>query len=642
MKKIILPILICIASISNAQHPKVSPPVEKVKPSGFVKSEDQSVEPAGFVDPKNIQSNWKFKLSNKAVRHGGPNGAAIDSIKTAKRDIKWTAKSNVDGQQESGANSAVVTPEVGINFLGNELYSMTPPDNSMAISNGGKIVSVDNATIEIYDAYAQNPYLSILVNHYDFFDFLSPPPSGLIYDPKVVYDSGADRFIYCILHGNSSSQSEILLGFSQTNNPMDGWWVYRIQANQGHPSLWFDYPNIGVSNNEVYITGNMFQNGGGGSQGNVVFQIGKSSGYSGQNLSWQYWVDLIDDDPLAPDKAFTIVPLSWGHQGNYGPGIYLVANEFPPFADEIWLYDLTNDMTASNEQMVYYEASTTPYEIAAEAQQLGNSDLLDNGDTRVKNGFYLNGTAHFVFASDIGNGWNGINYNRLSISNLQNTSSTFGNLGQFDYCYPSVASFSTDPNDKSVMIGFLRSNVSIYPEVRVVNCDNSMQWSGSTQVKSGESYVDFFSIAGTERWGDYSGISRKHNASNPEIWMAGCYGVANNGNGAVNGYNAWIAQITGFGAPVSIGSQSQEAGKGVYPNPMWDRFTCEFTLSEKKWINVSLFDMTGRVVKEFFNSTAKGGLNQLEFNRGELPSGTYLLVIKDSKTAIVNETIIIR
>jgi hypothetical protein len=639
MKKIILPVLICIASVGNAQHSKISPPIEKARPSGFVKSEELSVTLAGFVDPKNIKSNWKFKLSNKAVRHGSPNGAALDSIKAAKRDIKWTAKSAVDGQKESGANSAVVNPEVGINFLGNEMYDGTPPDNTMAISNGGKIVSVDNATIEIYDAYASDPYLSIYVNHYDFFDFLSPAPTGLIYDPKVIYDSGADRFIYCILHGNSSSQSEILLGFSQTNNPMDGWWVYRIQANQGHPTLWFDYPNIGVSNNEVYITGNMFTNGG-SFDGNVVFQIGKNNGYNGQNISWQYWSDLIDDDPNDPRKASTLVPLSWGQQGNYGPGIYLVTHEYPPSADEVWLYDLTNDMTASNEQMVYYEASTTPYEIAAEAQQFGNSDWLNNGDTRIQNGFYLNGTAHFVFASDIGNGWNGINYNRLSTSNLQNSSSTYGLQGQFDYCYPSVASFATDANDKSVMIGFLRSSASIYPEVRVVNCDNNMQWSGSTQVKAGESYVNI--VSGTERWGDYSGISRKHNASNPEIWMAGCYGVASNNNGAENGYNAWIAQITGINVPVSIESQSPETAKGVYPNPMWDRFTCEFTLNEKKWINVSLFDMTGRIVKEFFSSTAKGGLNQLEFNRGELPSGSYQLVIRDSKTAIFNETIIIR
>ena len=61
-------------------------------------------------------------------------------------------------------------------------------------------------------------------------------------------------------------------------------------------------------------------------------------------------------------------------------------------------------------------------------------------------------------------------------------------------------------------------------------------------VREGDSFVDF--DAGTqERWGDYSGISRRHTAGHPEVWMVGCYGEDND-NGAANVLGTWIAQIT--------------------------------------------------------------------------------------------------
>lgn len=164
------------------------------------------------------------------------------------------------------------------------------------------------------------------------------------------------------------------------------------------------------------------------------------------------------------------------------------------------LYDLTDDMTASNEQLNYYSISTTAYSPAADAGQLGTTCLLDNGDCRMLSGFYLNGIVHFVFHSDIGNGWNGINYNRLTLSTSTNQSSVFGLSGTYDYSYPSLASYATTISDKSVMIGFGRSSSAIYPEVRVVNCDDAMNWSPSTLVKSSSTFVGNNSQI-DERWG---------------------------------------------------------------------------------------------------------------------------------------------
>jgi PKD repeat protein len=56
--------------------------------------------------------------------------------------------------------------------------------------------------------------------------------------------------------------------------------------------------------------------------------------------------------------------------------------------------------------------------------------------------------------------------------------------------------------------------------------------------------------AGTvERWGDYSGISRRHSANGPEVWISGCFG--NNEDNGSNVLSTWIAQITDQQADVA-------------------------------------------------------------------------------------------
>ncbi|MCF8258965.1 MAG: T9SS type A sorting domain-containing protein [Flavobacteriales bacterium] len=633
MRRFIPFLLLAIPLGATAQHAKTVPSHDTHPPvqAHYKRSELHTVPLAAFIDPKMVTSDWKIKVSHVARLHGSPSKRDIDRIKFEKSAIKQ------EGVGTEPYSVDAVTPSVGINFLGNEMFNGTPPDNTLAISNAGKIVSCDNATMEVHDAYAQDPYLSYWVNHYDFFgSHLSPAPTGNIYDPRVIYDSGSDRFIYCILHGSSSSLSQILLCFSKTNNPMDGWWVYRLTANAAHPNLWFDYPNLGVSNNEIYISGNMFTDGG-TFGGNVLFQIPKQAGYSGESLNYQWWYDVHDGNN---NQAFTLVPLSHGRQGNYGPGIYLAASEVGTTNDRILLFDLTDDASATNETLNVYPINTSSYVIGGYAAQSGSSGVLDVGDTRMQNGFYYNGTVHFVHTTDIGGGWNGIRYSRIKTSDQTITSGNFGNQGQLDYAYPSVAAFSTSTTDNAAMISFLASGPGTFPHVRVVNVDNGMNWSPSTLVKAGESHV---SIQGgeTERWGDYSGITRKHNASSPEVWMSGCYGASTNHWNVSQGFNAWISQIVS-GAPASVREMGQGTDVKVFPNPVVDIFTLDFSVPERQQVSIQLTDIQGRVVKHLFTDHVKAGVNRLSFNRGALAAGQYVLTIISNGQSITNEKIVVQ
>jgi hypothetical protein len=279
-----------------------------------------------------------------------------------------------------------------------------------------------------------------------------------------------------------------------------------------------------------------------------------------------------------------------------------------------------------------YNVSTSASSLASNSSQLGTSCLLDIGDCRALSGFYLNGVIHFVFHSDIGSGWNGINYNRLTVSSKTNQSGTFGSVGNYDYSYPSVASFATTSTDKSVMINFGRASSSIYPEIRVVNCDNTMNWSGSTLVKSSSGYISYTSSS-KERWGDYTGISRKHNSSSPSVWISGSFGNSS------NQWDAWNAEI--HGTPSGIEPLATQNKLRVFPNPVIQTFQVGFTLIENTELIINILDIGGKIVKELYRGKAMQGENSFSFNKANLSGGTYFLVIKDNSNIFINEKIVI-
>ena len=618
-KNLLIALLLSFFGLSvNGQDIKVSPDESK-KLGGASKSQPFILECLGETNQVSADLSWRPILTNVCVAREPkvPDHELIEKMKEDKLLLKQQQSQSNRIGSESSAQS--VTPIVGSNWLGNVNNGGSPLDNSIAISNGGIIVSVANTTLEIDNTSGT------LLFYNDLPTFFNDPTITNTCDPVVLYDRIADRFILFFQEcAGNSSNSYLCICFSKTNNPATGgWWKYKLTGNPLNNSCWFDYPKMAVSNNELYIAGNLFTNGGTFDQA-ILYQIEKAAGYSGGSINWQYWYNI-------SGSPFTLMPVGSGQGLSYTPGCYLVAT-VAGGSSTIKLYDLTDDMSGAP-SLNYYSVSTTAYSPAADASQSGTACLLDNGDCRVLSGFYLNGIIHFAFHSDIGSGWNGINYNRLTVSSTTNVSSTFGLTGSYDYSYPSISSYATTATDKSVMIGFGRTSSSIFPEVRVVNCDNSMTWGGSTLVKSSSSYVSYTSST-NERWGDYTGTARKHNSSSPSIWMNGMYGTSS------NLWNTWIAEIHDNGT-TGLEENKNDNSIKVYPNPIVETFFVDFTLAANTTLFINVVDINGRTVKELYNGKAFAGNNSFSFNKANLSSGTYFLIIKNEKTTFKNEKIII-
>ncbi|NQV01106.1 MAG: T9SS type A sorting domain-containing protein [Bacteroidia bacterium] len=608
---------------SYSQHSKavIEPAIADQLEMTFhpLKSEIQTQPLSGEIMAGQPATEWHKHLISFEKKHTLPPEIIAEKLRKTKEKL---AQSNQVYPDEVQLKGVTDNPTIGASFEGNWFDQTTPPDNSMAISNGGYIVSVTNSHIEYFNTDGTRLFTSS-------FDDLFGDPSftSLIYDPVVIYDSQADRFFMVVLHGSNSSVSKVVTCFSKSNNPQDGWWFYKLTGDPLGASNWFDYPKIGFSTNEVYVTGNLFTDNDQFSQA-VLFQITKAGGYAGSNLTWQYWYNI-------PESPFTLVPASYGQQGGYGTGIYLVSTHATVgTSDHVRLYDLTDDISGSP-QLKAYNINAN-FNLAGDAPQKGTSILLDNGDNRALSAFYLEGIVHFVFHSEYENNYNGLNYNRLTVSSLTNWSTIFG-LDGSDYSYPSVASFGNSETDKSVMICLLRVNETIYPQVRVVYVDDAGTWSGSTLVKEGTTYVDVYASQGVARWGDYSGISRKNNASKPDVWLSGCFGTFRLNEHA---FDTWIAQINGVA--IGIAEPANAHPVRIYPNPVYDIMNVEFTLEGRSNIEIAVIDQQGKVVKLLLQDTTPGGRKAFSFNKGALPSGIYFLKVSSSNNIIRYEKFIVQ
>jgi len=531
-----------------------------------------------------------------------------------------------EGPQASAAEFAGANPVVVSGFNATALNEGFPPDNTIAISNGGYIVSAMNSKIAIYNT-SGNQLLSATL--YDFFQGSNYGVSNHFFDPVVIYDSSSDRFIFVCLVGNTSSTSKVLIAFSKTNNPTQAWNKYYLTGNPLNNNCWLDYPRVGVSNNEVYVTGNLYTNGTNGSFNQaLIYQITKSGGYSGNaSLQWQYWYNI-------PGYPQTIMPLSWGGQGNYGPGCYLVAHATNSSSKTLF-FDLTKDMTASDEKLVKYDISTPTFLKGNDAFQKNTSERLDSGDPRIQSGFYQDGIAHYVFAARYNSTpWTGVHYHRINVSSKALTTRQIGS-SNWDFAWPSVAWSGTSTNNKSAMISFLYTNSTVFPSAAVIEVDDSNTASpNSVSFVNGAGFVNLDNAV-KSRWGDYTGIARKKNTTTaPRLWTAVCHGSTN------QKYATRIAQIrpggSGFGdeaveeraTPIPDATPYSFAAEvALFPNPTisGEPFSLDFLLEQKTLVRVDILSSDGRLVHTLLEDAVKPGETRITFNSQALQPGAYMV-----------------
>ncbi|MFI5202851.1 MAG: T9SS type A sorting domain-containing protein [Flavobacteriales bacterium] len=531
---------------------------------------------------------------------------------------KTTHESN--GQR---AQSTTLPPIVrGKHFYGNSFASATPNDNDMAISNGGKIISVINSTLFFYDTNGDST-----LGFQSYSNFTTS--LGLIhdeFDPKVIYDPVEDRFITAVLNGFTDTTSDIILGFSQTNDPLGAWNLYTLPGNPLNNGLWTDYPMFALTDKELFVTVNLLYPDSSWQTGfveTIIWQLKKMDGFTGQALTSALHTNIeFNNRPirnLCPTRGGSTI---------YGPDMYFVSNRnFQTQSDTFFLVRTTDTIGASGFAIEIKQMNANAdYFLAGEARQSGTHMFATN-DSRILGAFYENNQIQFAQnCLDTTTGFTAVYHGIVTNLGAANPTVTGQVVSDtlLDLGYPNIAYAGLNASDNSAVIGFDHTAPTVNAGCSAIKTDGNGNYTPILKIIDGTSYVNV--LSGTERWGDYLGIQTRYN--NPgEVWMAGYFGYQ---SGFQRLHRAYIGQI--FADSIDFSSTPENtipefSNLGLYPNPAENLVTVDFYLSKAHYLSFTIYDLQGRVISTLMREWVRPGKNQFTFQAGDMAPGTYILRI---------------
>jgi hypothetical protein len=158
------------------------------------------------------------------------------------------------------ADPAVLAPVLSDSFAGPEDSGTVIPPNTMGAVGPNHLVSAINSGVAIF-----NKSTGEKIHEETLPAFFSSLGLGSItpFDPKVIYDQYSGRFV--ITAGASpfsNYNSWRLIAVSATSDPTGTWYKWGIDADKNNlttqTDYWADYNGLGVDNNYIYTTANMF------------------------------------------------------------------------------------------------------------------------------------------------------------------------------------------------------------------------------------------------------------------------------------------------------------------------------------------------------------------------------------------------
>ncbi|MDF1673787.1 MAG: T9SS type A sorting domain-containing protein [Vicingaceae bacterium] len=504
-----------------------------------------AVEKDCVVEPALIPDSYDALLFN--LEAPSPDGNSVKSH-LLRQKMKQKELYPIKNDVKNKVSSSALKPSIGqefplLRYVGSlviDLNGGLPNDNTLAVSNGGIVLTGMNSFVFAYDLIQDT---AIFPN---FSISLKNMANGNIgqnyYDPKLIYDKNKDRFILVFLQDTDPSTNKIVVCFSTSNDPNDPWNVYRLPGNPLNNNRWTDFPAIAITETDLFITGNLIVPNVSwqvGFDGSVVWQIEKEKGYNGDTTLNTVFYNNIT------------------YGGNYVRNLHPVQGA-DGVVDELYLlsnrnFDLSNDSifvghiqgtsldTQTSLNVAVYKSNLN-YGVPPNGRQF-DTDLMDTtsglqtNDARVLGAIKINDNIQFVSTTvNPATGYSGIYHGKISnIADQPIVSANIIGDTVKDFAYPNIAWLGNEECDIETVIGFNYTSFTDFPGTSCVYYDNDGNYSEEKVIKGGANYVD--RLSGTyERWGDYYGMQRMY-AKTGSAFSFGFYTLQNKRN------TGWCAEL---------------------------------------------------------------------------------------------------
>ncbi len=557
-----------------------------------------------------------------------PNGGSYAVyLAQLKEDLaKKYPKKNIAG---STPRSAAEPPIVTRALWGNTVTTGTPLDNHIAVNRDEQIVTVINSDITVKDSGG------VTRSSKSLEAFVEPLGNfNNVFDPRINYDPIADKYYMAILQGNRSTNTNIILAFTETNDATGIWHLYLLPGNPFDNGTWSDYPMITFTDSEYFLTMNSIRDDEPwetGFEETLIYQFNKDEASQGQPLNMKMWNGVALDGRnirnLHPVKSAT---------GEPGDNVYFLSNRnFDAVNDSIFILELNGRHDDPNTTLdIQVHKTDTPYRTPPNAAQ--SFGFLQTNDARVLDSYLLNDQIEFVGNTmDPMNNKAGIYHGTIwNVTGNRNITGNILSSAEEEYGYPSISYCGIDAEDTDAIINFSHTSETRNPGFSVLYFDNERSYSPLVTIKEGTNYIDMLNQE-VERWGDYSGNQRNY-AEPGEAWVSASYGASGKRNGT------WLGEVLRPGPDVATQDIEKIVETKTFPNPTADRFKVTIDAMDIDHMHLFLTNINGEVVHTFLNNRPKKtGLIEFSFDTHPLPAGTYILHIETDHKNVGTEKIVV-
>ncbi len=498
-----------------------------------------------IIDPKTAVDEYQPQLIN--LEAPSPEGDSYRSFlmrqKIKQREM-YPQKPGTPSPQKTNSQQPQVKKGFRMDYYENnkrwDLIGGIPNDNTLAVSNDGIVLCAINSWVWAYNANTDTTHFAD--QRKTLRQIGGGSSSDNNFDPKLMYDPGADRWILVYLQNNEPAISRIKVCFSSTNNPEDPWYSYVLPGNPLNNNRWTDFPAMTITENELFITVNLIIPNVSwqvGFDGSVIWQVDKEAGYAGAATL----TNILFSDIKFGNRFIRNLHPVWGATGIAPDAFFLSNRNFDLTNDSIFVVNvLSNIGDPVSEISVKVSKTNTNYGLPPNGRQQDTdpndpTSGLQTNDARVlgaiTNGEWIQFVANTVVPST---GFAGIYHG--TVTDLYNQPLVTGNIISHptrDYGYPNIAYTGNENCDSETMIGFNFTSPTEFPGVGAIYFGNDSSYSTPVDLKAGENYTDRHA-QDYERWGDYFGIQRKFN--DPKTtWIAGYFGNTNKQN------TTWVAEV---------------------------------------------------------------------------------------------------
>ena len=412
-----------------------------------------------------------------------------------------------------------------------------PPD-SHAAAGPNHIVVVTNTTLRVYNkAGALQGSAISLQNFFSAGGFATPPTTGT-FDPKVLYDPLAQRWLLVTLEFTEAPQaSYIFLAVSNTSDPTGSWTRTRITSLEtiaGTPG-WLDYPGFAYDEEAVYITGNMFSfpgsflatrlfivpkglGTGGFYDGGTATAVRHNPYAGGGVATTTQPARIIGAPPSGTAGTWMAVYSSLSGGGNEFVQVVRITN---PLATPTFTISQLSMGNISNNGAF------------PDGPQSGSANTIETNDSRALDAVWQNDSLWTVFTyvpnSGTNSGQPSARYVRFSAAaGATPAIAETGDIGAEDVAAGAFAFFpAVSVNDRgAAVIGFSAADESIFPGAYAVSrraTDASGVVSAAQTLRAGTDFYLRTFGGGSNRWGDYSGVST--DPANQCFWIYNQYAM---------------------------------------------------------------------------------------------------------------------